>query len=285
MQSRTLSAFVAATAASILLAASLVTSASAAPDQCPISVDGDAVAAQVRDELHGFAGPGGEHCMPLTVACTQEQEQVVVDFTDEFGRHVERRFESPAGAAAFLISWSRRPVLAELAAPKQPATAARWQPAAGFALVNLNGDRALTAISLSLTRHDINRDPNRYLGVGFRYAWTDGFEDAVDLLLVYGWVHNSPKYLRRLEAIAGFGAMTVPSSQDFLTETLSGLRTGVRAAIGTNLVEDVAIELGVGVDMLVAANNEFTSSSPEALGLELPILTHVGVQLRWGAIR
>jgi hypothetical protein len=122
--------------ASILVVVASSDTAGAAPDQCPISIDGDAVAARVRDELLGFAGPGGEHCMPLTVACTQEQEQVVVDFTDEFGRHVERRFDSPAGAAAFLISWSRRPVLAEFAAPQRPATAARWQPAAGFALVN-----------------------------------------------------------------------------------------------------------------------------------------------------
>jgi hypothetical protein len=85
--------------------------------------------------------------------------------------------------------------------------------------------------------------------------------------------------------MAGYGTMSVPSSQDFLDETLYGLRTGVRASIGTNLVDDIAIELGVGVDVLVASENEFTSSSAKAIGLELPIFTHLGVQLRWGAIR
>jgi hypothetical protein len=77
---------------------------------CAITLDGDAeVVDRVRAELRRF-GDGEPPCVALWVQCRQNGNQLEVDLRDELGRSSLHLFASAAGAAAFLVSWSRRPL-------------------------------------------------------------------------------------------------------------------------------------------------------------------------------
>ncbi len=279
--------FLLATCYTAVLAAGLVAaatprSAHAAPRKCAIAVDGDSTASQVRQELLAFAGPGNEPCIPLQVTCALQEQQVVVTFTDDLGRYVERRFDSPAGAAAFLISWSRRPIAEEHRRPDAP-SAARWQPAAGYALLWGSGMRqGGDMLSFSITRHDTGRQPHRYFGVGLRYQREI---EGGDLSLIYGVARNSRRALQRLEFRAGLGAAEYPTADAYVSKELTGFSTGLRGALGIELVEDINLELSAGVDLLISSQSSPSSSLPETLGYLHPLFFHLGTQLRWGAIR
>jgi hypothetical protein len=257
----------------------------AAPGQCSIAVDGDATAAQVRQELLTFPAAGQESCIPLAVACSQQEEQVVVDFTDELGRHVERRFDTPAGAAAFLISWSRRPVVTAVEA-EPLARFRRWQPAAAISVMRMQGVGAgFGLVSLAVTRHDSGAPTHRYLGLGARYGWTSSFEDVADVALLYGVVRTTPRFAQRLEASAGAGRVTAPTYFEDVGDTMVGFRAGLRAAFGVELIDDLSIEASAGVDLLIAGKNRMVDAFPEVLGFDTPLSVHLGVALQWAANR
>lgn len=124
---------------------------------CAIALGGDAAAIErVRSELDGFADDGSS-CLPLWVQCQSIGDQIEIDLHDGVGRSSLRLFASPGGAAAFIISWSRRPLLAAPAAsdrlappsatPPRAVAADRsifpdlgWQPALGAGYVASTGD-------------------------------------------------------------------------------------------------------------------------------------------------
>jgi hypothetical protein len=137
-------------------------------------------------------------------------------------------------------------------------------------------------LSFSITRHDTGSQPHRYFGVGLR---AQDRIDGGDFSLIYGLVRNSHRALQRLELRAGFGIATFPTAEEYVSEDLSGLSTGLRGALGIELVEDIDLELSAGVDLLVASRNPLIPSVPERFGYQLPIFLHLGAQLRWGAIR
>jgi hypothetical protein len=89
---------------------------------CAIAFEGDpSVVERVRAELGSFSDDGSA-CVALWVQCQQNGDQLQIDLHDELGRSALHLFSSAVGAAAFLVSWSRRPVGAEPGAP--PGTSA-----------------------------------------------------------------------------------------------------------------------------------------------------------------
>jgi hypothetical protein len=77
---------------------------------CAIALEGDAaVVERVRSELRGFDDDAAA-CVALWVQCRQNGDQLEIDVHDELGRSALHLFASADGAAAFLVSWSRRPV-------------------------------------------------------------------------------------------------------------------------------------------------------------------------------
>ena len=77
---------------------------------CAIALEGDAaVVERVRSELRGFDDDAAA-CVALWVQCRQSGDQLEIDVHDELGRSALHLFASADGAAAFLVSWSRRPV-------------------------------------------------------------------------------------------------------------------------------------------------------------------------------
>lgn len=94
----------------IPLAAVLCGAASAARAACAVQLDGDPeVIAPVRRAIEGF-GDDDATCVDVRALCSRDAADIVIDLRDELGRSVQRRFTTPEGAAAFLISWSRRPL-------------------------------------------------------------------------------------------------------------------------------------------------------------------------------
>lgn len=91
-----------------LLAVVLCGATSVARAACEVRLDGDPeVIAPVRQAIDGF-GDDGATCVDLRALCSRDDAAIVVDLQDQLGRSVQRRFTTPEGAAAFLVSWSRR---------------------------------------------------------------------------------------------------------------------------------------------------------------------------------
>jgi len=83
---------------------------SAARASCAIELEGDPdVIARIHDPLLAF-GDDSVTCVDVRVLCSRDVDDIVLDLRDQLGRSVQRRFVTPDGAAAFLISWSRRPL-------------------------------------------------------------------------------------------------------------------------------------------------------------------------------
>ncbi|HEX3760488.1 MAG TPA: hypothetical protein VHW23_17350 [Kofleriaceae bacterium] len=95
----------------LAVAAALCAMTRRAEASCPIALDGDAaVVDRVRAELGSF-GDSAPPCVALWVQCRQNGAQLEIDLHDELGRSSLHLFASADGAAAFLVSWSRRPLV------------------------------------------------------------------------------------------------------------------------------------------------------------------------------
>lgn len=98
---------------------------------CPITVRGSAeVARAVSAELQAF--PADDlPCVPLVVRCVAGPEGIDIELRDTLGGIAQRSFATPGGVAAFLLSWSRRPVAGPPgAAPVVPPPRVAARPAA-----------------------------------------------------------------------------------------------------------------------------------------------------------
>jgi hypothetical protein len=94
----------------LLIAVVLCSAPSAAHASCTIDLEGDPdVIARIHDPLLAF-GDDSVACVDVRVLCSRDVDDIVLDLRDQLGRSVQRRFLTPDGAAAFLISWSRRPL-------------------------------------------------------------------------------------------------------------------------------------------------------------------------------
>lgn len=107
-------------------AVALCATARRAEAGCLITLDGDAeVVDRVRAELGDFSSGGP--CVAVWARCRRTGDQLEIDLHDELGRSALHLFRSAGGAAAFLISWSRRP-LDDLGAPAPPGLVAPRPP-------------------------------------------------------------------------------------------------------------------------------------------------------------
>jgi len=94
----------------LLIAVVLCSAPSAARASCAIDLEGDPdVIARIHAPLLAF-GDDSVTCVDVRVLCSRDVDDIVLDLRDQLGRSVQRRFLTPDGAAAFLISWSRRPL-------------------------------------------------------------------------------------------------------------------------------------------------------------------------------
>ena len=116
-----------------MIAVALCGAPSVAHASCAIDLEGDPdVIARIHDPLLAF-GDDAVACVDVRVLCSRDVDDIVVDLRDQLGRSVQRRFVTPEGAAAFLISWSRRPLPhagTGLEPPALPSTAAVAAPSA-----------------------------------------------------------------------------------------------------------------------------------------------------------
>jgi len=107
--------------------------ARAASASCEVALDGDPeIVEDVQAALFTF-GRDDVPCVVVRALCSRDANDLVIDLQDQLGRSVQRRFRTPVGAAAFLISWSRRPLPqdgTDFAAPPAAAPSVAESPAA-----------------------------------------------------------------------------------------------------------------------------------------------------------
>lgn len=241
---------------------------------CPITLDGDADAvAWVRGELAAFAVSDDGNCLALRVVCRARDGALELELHDELGRSVVRQFASPEGAASFLVSWSRRPLVpvpvvaaAVAATPARvehaavsPARRRRW-PEVGLAYVGVPGEISphWGALTVALS----NRDTGWRYGaavrglVGGRYAIDTGLSHhravvAGEAEAMVGFGHAlDTKLVFRGELAAGASVIAAVARPLGLEYRGSGVRGSARALLLAKPTAALAFEIGAGVETL-----------------------------------
>ncbi len=133
---------------------------------CAMAIDGDPDAVtDIEAALYSF-GQDEVPCVAVRVLCSRDADQFVVDLHDQLGRAVQRRFSTAAGAAAFVISWSRRPLpqdgtqLTQLA-PAAPAPPALAPPALAPPALAPRAPLALTRVGAPSPITETAAEPER----------------------------------------------------------------------------------------------------------------------------
>ena len=264
---------------------------------CPIAFEGDAaVIARVRAELGSFADDGSA-CVALWVQCQQNGDQVQIDLHDELGRSALHLFATAAGAAAFLVSWSRRPVEARSDARDAHAAIARqapgdtaprpspgppsatgepgdgWRAEFGLDYLATSGLHvSWGALAAAMTNHTgiwrygagITGLTGAYLG-NFAAEASAALGVAVPLL---------PRVVATGGVVTG---ETIVASQagDELDYGAGGLRAGVRAEVLWQVTAPVALAVTWGFDLV------WLSVPPPSGARDFGHLSHLGLGMRW----
>jgi len=232
---------------------------------CPVTLDGDPdVAAQITAELAQFSDDSSP-CVALRVACTVNDGGVTIDLRDELGGAAVRTFESAGGAAAFVISWSRRPMLARASALASVATAPiapaseRWpsQPWHGelaLSAVYASGGRSTWGLaSLSLIR----KLAWFRAGLALRLLFSDGSPWSDDAELTVGAAEQLTRDTGvRIELVAARSLVKlVKQTEDDYRHDWgqAAIRAGARATFTWRLITAVTVELSGSYD---AVRNE-----------------------------
>jgi hypothetical protein len=265
---------------------------------CAIEIDGDAaLAAQVRAELQLFADDDTP-CVAIRVACRDAGEQLVIELRDELGRSSQQTFTSPGGVAAFIVSWSRRPLLRTAVPPVATSAAtsvsapaltapsltapiaatrpddAGWRAELGLMYVQASGrDSTWGVLAASLVRR---------IGI-WRYggavrALTGGYLGYVtsDGELTFGVERHREGFDVRAELIGGRSLVQFSSDADFTDYGSIGPHVGVRGTMAWWVDRSIAIEVSVGYD-LARQRDPFDEYGRE------PIVphNHFGAGVRW----
>lgn len=249
-----------------------IASAGARPARadCGVTLEGDPeVLAAIRIELAGFPDQPGDECVAVEVTCRAVDGRVALALRDELGRSQLRVFASPAGAAAFVISWSRRPRVplgplgpleagheralpeAKVVGDLRPETdRGGWRPEVEFGLVLVPRQymdmKRFIVLQPSLIRR---RGPWRY-GVSLRALSNRESSDywylAVEALGTVGversWRHA---IYARGELTAGPAVLGATVSGPPLEYVGAGVVAGGRAVLGARF-GPFAFELGAG---------------------------------------
>jgi hypothetical protein len=236
---------------------------------CPIALDGDAAAVDgVRAELRRF-GDGEPPCVALWVQCRQTGNQLEVDLRDELGRSSLHLFASAAGAAAFLVSWSRRP-LPELG----PSTTDASAPPGLVAPRSPPGEVAATDSQDAAWHPEISLD--YVAGSGTRQQWGTL---AVALMKSSGiWRYGGD--VRGLTSTLVSNAIIEP-------EIAFGVHTALTprvAASGEVVAGDLVVVRGDLFDAPDTVADHGTAGVRAGLraGVLWQALAALGVEVRWG---
>lgn len=268
-------------------AAALCAMARLAEAGCPIALDGDAeVVDRVRAELGSF-GDDGPSCVALWVRCRQNGAELEIDLHDELGRSSLHLFASADGAAAFLVSWSRRPLLdleaptpPGLVAPRRPPTPnpaaapdaqdPSWHPEIGLDYIIASSQYTANWGALDLAM--MNRTgPWRY-GGDLR-AITGGHVGthfAIEPEIAFG-IQLAARQLTATGEIA-LGDIFTPRGNldDFSTNySDAGPRAGLRSTVVWQATAPVGVVLQWGYELLAKTGGG-------VLGMD-----HIGLGLRW----
>jgi hypothetical protein len=208
------------------------------------------------------------------VVCTSEAGKIALDLEDPLGGAAHRWFSSLEGAAAFLVSWSRRPLpqdgtdLERIASPgaTSPTGAAagddRWR--GEFRLAYSGGPFVRgwwgAAEGAAVRHHGIWRygAATRVMSSSVTQLFFSDGQD-VDVLLgleveaVAGVEWRSGRFMLRNEVAAGGAYLTAHSQQGALHFQTAGPRAGVRASLGLELAPTLWLDLSGGWDVLQQA--------------------------------
>ena len=243
--------------------------ASVARADCPIELRG------LRDLVRSIApavaafGDDRGSCVSVRALCTRQADVIVLDLEDTLGGRARRWFTSPEGAAAFLISWSRRPLpqdgtgLELLATPGaarasdgrvrgelriaftgEPFVHSWWGAVEGAAVRERGLVRygaAMRLMSSSVTVRHFDAAEHTEVLLGFDVEGTAGP------------VVRGDRWMVRGEIAAGLGIITATSQEGSLTFQAAGPRGGLRASFAYELVPTLWLDVSGGWDLLYEA--------------------------------
>lgn len=256
--------------------------AEVADASCALALEGDEpTVVRIRAALDAFGAFDDDDtaCVALRAVCGRDDGEITLELHDALGRVAQRRFSRAEGAAAFLMSWSRRPRLIDGAAiprgaaPAGVATAtaaaAPHGPAPGDGLhgelhlayiVALDSDRQwLTAMGALVQRRGIWRygadlrvigaPVVRFAGTGVPFSpwiWL-GFDAEATFGAV--WTPRDDLMVRG-EVGGGAAYVTMLTSSGDPNFQTQGLRGGLRGAVSRHLASALWLEVGAGWDVL-----------------------------------
>jgi hypothetical protein len=232
---------------------------------CAITLEGDTeVVERVRRELGIFADDGSS-CLALWVQCRSNGSQLEIDLHDELGRSSLHLFASAAGAAAFIISWSRRPLLPRpasidrLAPPgtttSRPAAASTplwqdqpWHPELALGYVVASGPlHNWGTVTASLTR----RSGLLGYGVAVRgiIGGVTGSASGDAEVMVGAGDALSERFTARCELVIG-STLAADATIHDLGYGTRGIRGTLRGMIGWPITASLVLEAGLGYDLV-----------------------------------
>lgn len=259
-------------------ALAIIAIVAARADACPIELAGDPAATNaIAGELAAFGNDAGP-CLALEVQCRIVDGAIAIDLRDELDGRATRTFESPAGAAAFLISWSRRPLavgeraVAPQAPPPTPPTATpptatpprdtTWRNELALAGILTTTNR-IGAVQGLRTRTANGRE----FGVGVRalvgeerndYEDTEGNEHfagttylGLQALALYGFTTAPTAWSRVHGHVEGGATFLSQLDQSQISMSGAGPHLGVHVGAALQIGDELELELGLGVDLLL----------------------------------
>lgn len=275
---------------------------------CPITLDGDAeVIDRVRAELGDFDHDGA--CVAVWARCRSTGGQLEIDLHDELGRSSLHLFMSADGAAAFLISWSQRPLpdpepdrapggppgLVEPGPPPGsapvPAPLDRlWHPEVGVAYIAASGAHGPWGATTAAMRK--NAGIWRYGGGGRLIVGTSGLTLVAGVEAAAGVQFELLPRVTMLGELFAGDAVVVRNADSGgeLDYGAGGPRGGIRAAIGWQFSAPFGLELEWGYDALQSSPSSTTPAGSQdqtqaesdvtrLWGLAVP--SHISLGLRW----
>jgi hypothetical protein len=284
--------------------------------RCEMALEGDArTVAQLRTQLDAFEDDSTP-CVALRAVCSRHGTEVVLDLSDELGRSAQRRFSTADGAAAFLISWSRRPsslqgtAIAALPAERHEIAAlpadvsdhVRHGAAAAEAEDRWRGELHLAYIlaydsehaqSMAITGAAVRRSGILRYGGNLRVIGTPAEPPyinggahgdpllwlAVDAEATFGteWKHG--RFLLRDEVGAGGAYLSLLDGGGSPGYQTMGPHAGFRATAATRITPMLWLAAGAGWDVLFQVAFD-PRISPFGNALVIPLL-HFEVGLQW----
>ena len=262
----------------LVAAAVLMYCADLARASCAVALDGDTETV-ARIELALAAFPDDPTaCVALRVICDRRRGEITVELQDELGRSAHRSFASPDGAAAFLISWSRRPLAFDAAAlarstdppPAEPPPDPLGGEFRFTYLRAVGGEQAATSATAAVVRRD---GIWRYGGDLRLVAAPARYDDMLPVLWVasdveatagieLGWL-DRVRLRGELAGGAGYATLLALSSSSAPSSRTVGVHAGLRASVASRLASAIWLEAGIGWDPVQAYSRR---RDPDPLG-------------------